>query len=103
MKSLIEYLETAKHYLGELSPEQLEKERQKAIAYCKARRLDGNFREQVEQMPDWLKLAENAEVTFFIEEPLKLNPGCRRNAFIETGVFIRIFDQGKSPVIKVIM
>lgn len=103
MKNLIEYLATAKHYLWDLSPEQLENERQRAIAYCKARGLEGKFRLQVEAMPDWLKLAENAEVSFFIEEPLKQNPGSTRNAFVETGIFLRIFDQGKSPVIKVIM
>lgn len=103
MKTLIEYLENAKHYLWTLSPEELEKERKKAISYCQSRRLEGNFQVQIEYMPDWLKLAENTEVKFFIEEPLKQNPGSTRNAFIETGVFIRIFDQGKTPVIKVIM
>ena len=103
MKSLIEYLEKANHYLYELSEEQLCKERQKAIAYCEAKHLEEDFQKQVEEMPDWLKLAESANVTFFIEEPIKERPGFSRNAFVETGVFIRIFDQGKSPVIKVIM
>lgn len=103
MKNLIEYLATAKHYLYDLSPKQLEYERQRAISYCKEQGLEQKFLLQVEAMPDWLKLAENAEVTFFIEEPLKQNPGSRRNAFVETGVFLRIFEQGKAPVIKVVI
>ena len=103
MKSLTEYLENANHYLFELSGEQLDKERQKAIVFCEAKKLEENFQKQVEEMPDWLKLAESANVTFFIEEPIKERPGFSRNAFIETGVFIRIFDMGKIPTIKVIM
>ena len=50
MKSLIEYLEKANHYLYELSEEQLCKERQKAIAYCEAKHLEEDFQKQVEEM-----------------------------------------------------
>ena len=103
MKSLTEYLENANHYLFELSSDQLDKERRKAIVFCEAKHLEESFQKQVAEMPEWLELAEKTDVTFFIEEPIKQRPGFSRNAFIETGVFIRIFDQGKSPVIKVIM
>lgn len=103
MKTLIEYLENAKHYLYELSASELMTQRQLAIDYCKARRLEENFLKQVERTPDWVKLAENSEVRFYIEEPLKQNPGSTRNAFVETGIFLRVFDGGKTPVIKVVM
>lgn len=103
MKSLEEYLETAKHYLYDLPEEQLEVEKKRVIEYCKASNQEENFLKQVEASPDWVKLAETHAVSFFIEEPLKQNPGSTRNAFIETGIFLRIFGKEKEPVIKVIM
>ena len=103
MKSLEEYLETAKHYLYDLPEKQLLEEKRRVIKYCKARNLEEDFLKQVEATPDWVKLAEETTVTFFIEEPLKQNPGSTRNAYIETGIFLRIFGKEKEPVIKVIM
>lgn len=103
MKTLEEYLETAKHYLYDLSPEQLEHEKQRVLEYCKASNLEENFLKQVEATPDWLELAEKGTVSFYIEEPLKQNPGSTRNAFIQTGIFLRIFGNSQEPVIKVVM
>lgn len=103
MKTLEEYLETAKHYLYDLPEKQLQDEKHRVIEYCKASNLEEKFLEQVEASPEWVKLAEESTVAFFIEEPLKQNPGSTRNAYIETGIFLRIFGKIKEPVIKVIM
>lgn len=103
MKSLEDYLNKATHYLYELSTTELDLERTRIISYYKAHGLKENFLKQVDSNPDWVKLAETTEVKFYIEEPLKQNPGCIRNAFIEPGIFLRIYDSGKTPVIKVVI
>lgn len=103
MKTLEEYLETAKHYLCDMPLAQLEQEKQRVLDYYKSSNLAENFRKQVEASPDWVELAEKNDVFFYIEEPLKQNPGSTRNAFVETGIFLRIFGTGKIPVIKVVM
>lgn len=103
MKTLEEYLEKAKHYLYDLTPAQLNQEKQRALDYYNSSNLKENFRKQVEASPDWVKLAESNDVFFYIEEPLKQNPGSTRNAFVETGVFLRIFGNSNKPVIKVVM
>ncbi len=105
MKSLNEYLATATHYLyPDMTSKQLSEERNRAIEYCTSRGLEEKFQMQVNAWPDWKKLADTKEeVEFFIEEPLKINPGSERNAFVKTGVFIRILDTGKSAVIKIVM
>lgn len=103
MKTLEEYLEKAKYCLYDLPEKQLQDKKNRVIEYCKANKLEENFLKQVLASPEWVKLAEETPVTFFIEEPLKQNPGSTRNAYIETGIFLRIFGKEKEPVIKVIM
>lgn len=103
MKTLEEYLEKAKYYLYDLPENQLQDKKHRVIEYYKANKLEENFLKQVLASPEWVKLAEETPVTFFIEEPLKQNPGSTRNAYIETGIFLRIFGKEKEPVIKVIM
>lgn len=103
MKSLEEYLHKATNYLHDASATELDLDRARIINYYNTRDLKENFLKQVESNPDWVKLAETTEVKFYIEEPLKQNPGCTRNAFIEPGIFLRIYDGGKTPVIKVVI
>ena len=103
MKTLEEYLETAKYYLYDLPEQQLQDEKCRVIEYCKTSNLEEKFLEQVVASPEWAKLAEETPVTFFIEEPLKQNPGSTRYAYIETGIFLRNFGKEKEPQIKVTM
>ena len=103
MKTLEEYLKQATNYLHEKSCETLTTEKARILDYYKNQDLEENFQKQIENNPEWVKLAETAEVKFYIEEPLKQNPGCTRNAFIKPGIFLMIFDSGKTPVIKVVI
>lgn len=103
MKTLEEYLNKATNYLHEKSCEALSAERIRILSYYQEQDLAENFLKQIENNPEWVKLAETTEVKFYIEEPLKQNPGCTRNAFIRPGIFLMIFDSGKTPVIKVVI
>ncbi len=103
MKSLEEYLSNATNYLFKKSCEENDTERNRILTYYHEQGLEENFLKQIENNHEWVKLAETTEVKFYIEEPLKQNPGCARNAFIKTGIFLMIFDSGKTPVIKVVI
>ncbi len=103
MKSLIDYLQNAEHYLHPNFRENTEKDRQEAIAYCISRNLEEDFQKAVKELPMWLELAKGTSVKFYIEEPLRQTPGSPHNSKVETGVFLRIYDGGRSPVIKVVM
>ncbi len=103
MKTLEEYLKQATNYLHEKSCEALTAERIRILNYYKSQNLEENFLRQIENNPEWVRLTETTEVKFYIEEPLKQNPGCSRNAFIRPGIFLMIFDSGKTPVIKVVI
>lgn len=103
MNVLENYLKNATYYLDGLSDAQLSAERTRAIDYCNSHNLSENFLQEVEKLPGWLDLAKSTGVKFYIEEPLRERPGFPRNAFIKTGVFARIFDSGKSAVIKIVI
>ncbi len=103
MKTLEEYLNQSTHYLFEKSCKELDADKKRILAYYHEQDLEENFLKQIESNPEWVKLAETTEVKFYIEEPLKQNRGCARNARITPGIFLRIFDSHKTPVIKVVI
>lgn len=103
MKTLEEYLNQSTHYLFEKSCKELESDRKRILAYYYEQDLEEDFLKQIENNPEWVKLAETTEVKFYIEEPLKQNRGCTSNARITPGIFLRIFDARKTPVIKVVI
>lgn len=103
MKTLEEYLQNADYYLYDLNAERMEEEKTRIIEFCKTGDYEEMFRQQVISLPEWVALAERAKVKFLIEEPLKQNKGSKINAVIESGIFLRIYDQGKTPVIKVVI
>lgn len=102
MNILQEYLKDATNYLYDLSPEELEKQKERILRYGQRKDLYETFLKQVEQSPEWVKLAKTSEVRFYIEEPLKINRGCERNAYIQPGIFITIA-AGNIPIIKAII
>ena len=104
MKGLIEILSTATLYPDNPSEEILAGFRNQAIEFCKEKGLEEKFLKAVANSPEWEKLAKTTQVHFFIEEAIKMHRG-NSNLLIntETGVFLRIFDSGRTPVIKVVM
>lgn len=104
MKGLLEILSTATLYPDNPPEHILAGFRTRAIEYCKEHGLEEKFLEAVASSPEWERLANATQVHFFIEEPLKEHRGnCTRLINTETGVFLRIFDSGKTPVIKVVI
>ncbi len=104
MKKLYDYLDGAIYYLGPITIEEYDRRINQICAFCNAHpELEEKFLEEVANNPQWQELAKNTKIEFYVEEPLRLRPGDPRNALVEYGIFTRIYDNGKVPVIKVVI
>ena len=104
MKQLSDYLDGAAYYLGPISIEEYNRRIDQICAFCREHPdLEEKFLNEVANNLQWQELAKNTQIQFYVEEPLRLRPGDPRNAHVEYGIFTRIYDGGKHPVIKVVI
>lgn len=106
MKTLEQYLATAKSYLYPNVPDYFERDRETILNFVKKHNLEGDFNKQVETNHVWRKLSESTQVFYYIDSPSnrKHNPNHNdEEHVIVPSINLMIWTNNQEPVIKIVM
>lgn len=106
MKTLEQYLATAKSYLYPDVTDAFDRDRKIILDFVKKHNLEADFNKQVETNHVWRKLSESTQVFYCIDSAStrKHNPNHNdEEHVIVPSINLMIWTNGQEPVIKIVM
>lgn len=105
MKTLEQYLATAKNYLYQESEETYEQERKRILDFVKRHNLEEDFQMQVTTNHAWRTLSEHTQLFYCIDssQTRKHNATTDEENLYQPEIKLMVWSGGRDPVIKVVM
>ena len=105
MRTLEQYLATAKNYLYPENEGIYEEERKRILEFVKLHNLEENFQMQVTTNHAWRTLSEHTQLFYCIDSPQtrKHNATNDEANHYQPEIRLMVWSGGRDPVIKVVM